>query len=188
MPHAVWKQALRPTPPILRSPVTIVLPINIHNDENEVDEDIEDAEEEIVDNVSVDATLVQDNEQDVPAQDEIVTPTATLQDPIVNTPVPAAPTEAPAQDDVIQDPQQDVPGQVIKFPCSCLDGQCGCCTGALMERFRMKACGNMTFVPEDFIFDVRLSVNNNTVVRRRVSGNICNINFLQHWHKYVFIM
>lgn len=171
VPHVVWRQALRPTPPILKSPVTITLPINVQDEENEVDDELEDAEEEVVDNVSVDASLV-DNEEGVPVEDEIVTPTPPLQDPIVEAPAPAAPTEAPVvQDEIVEEPQEDVPGQVTRFPCSCLDGQCGCCTGAIMERFRMKTCGNMTFVPEDFIFDVKLSVNNNTVIRRRVSGN-----------------
>ncbi|XP_063616664.1 uncharacterized protein LOC134789909 [Cydia splendana] len=40
-----------------------------------------------------------------------------------------------------------------------------------MERFRMKTCGNISFVPEDFVFDVRMSVNNRTVLRRRVSAD-----------------
>lgn len=171
MPHAVWKQALRPTP-ILKSPVTIVLPINVQDDENLVDdEDIEDDTE----NIEVDATLVNDEEV-IPevVQAPEPAPVPAVQDEIVSAPVAVAnvtETEVLQEEDETQPPQQDVPGQVVRFPCSCLSGQCGCCTGAILERFRMKACGNMTFIPEDFVFDVRLSVNNNTVVRQRVSGN-----------------
>ncbi|XP_063357951.1 uncharacterized protein LOC134647530 [Cydia amplana] len=40
-----------------------------------------------------------------------------------------------------------------------------------MERFRMKTCGNISFVPEDFVFDLRMSVNNRTVLRQRVSAD-----------------
>lgn len=162
VPHAIWKQALRPTP-VLKSPVTIVLPINIQDDDNLVDEYAEDDNTE---NLEVDATLV-DNDEVIP---EVI---PAIQDEVVSAPVTVANvTEAAVlQEDDIQAPQQDVPGQVVRFPCSCLSGQCGCCTGAILERFNMKACGNMTFVPEDFVFDVRLSVNNNTVVRQRVSGN-----------------
>lgn len=166
VPHDIWKQALHPTP-ILKSPVTIVLPINVQDDDNIVDEDLEDD----TDNVEIDATLVNDEEV-IP---EVV---SAAQDEIVSAPVAVANvTEAEVlqDDDSVQPPQQGVPGQVVRFPCSCLSGQCGCCTGAILERFRMKACGNMSFIPEDFVFDVRLNVNNNTVVRRRVSGTLIQI-------------
>lgn len=157
VPHSVWKQALHPTP-VLKSPVTIVVPINVQDNDN-IDED--ELEEDEAENVIVDATMV---------TDDVIPEISPVTNPVVQD-IPSAPIENPAET-VVQDEivQQDVPGQVVRFPCSCLDGQCGCCTGAIMERFRMKACGNMTFIPEDFVFDVRLSMNNNTVVRQRVSG------------------
>lgn len=76
----------------------------------------------------------------------------------------------PIDDDAEFSNNTNVVGQVIRFPCSCVSGQCGCCTGTLLQTMNMKACGNISFVPEDFVFDVRLSVNNRTMVRRRVSG------------------
>lgn len=140
-----------------------MVPINVQDDENENDEEID---EDNTENLEIDETLVDNEVSEVIPE--------VVQDEIVSAPVAVANVTETAvlqDDDNIQPPQQGVPGQVIRFPCSCLSGQCGCCTGSILERFRMKACGNMTFVPEDFVFDVRLSVNNNTVVRQRVSGN-----------------
>lgn len=148
---------MQPTP-VLKSAVTITVPINVQAEDgaNEIEDEIEE-EEPIAD-------IVDDN----------TSVTEVLQDPVPVVSSTAAPvvSENPIlQDDVIsQEPTQDVPGQVIRFPCQCRSRQCGCCTGAIMERIRMKACGNISFIPEDFVFDVRMTINNNTVVRRRVSG------------------
>ncbi|XP_046962144.1 uncharacterized protein LOC124531687 [Vanessa cardui] len=157
IPNTIWKEALNPTP-VLKSPVTITVPINVAEEEDENDfEDIENEATEV--NVVVDSTLV-------------------TEEPVVNLPVvtvsPATAnvTQKPVQqDEITPEPTQEVDGQVTRFPCTCASGQCGCCTGTILERFRMKACGNISFVPKDFVFDVRLTVNNNTVVRRRVSAS-----------------
>ncbi|CAD0194681.1 unnamed protein product [Chrysodeixis includens] len=162
VPLSVWRQALQPTP-VLKSPITITVPINVQGDD--YDNEIEDEEE---------------NEEipEIPEETvEAVSEPAALQEPVAVAPVASTPTPVITQTPVLQDEvasqpaQPAVPGQVIRFPCACRAGQCGCCTGALMDRFRMKTCGNITFVPEDFVFDVRMTINNNTVVRRRVSAS-----------------
>ncbi|CAG4965419.1 unnamed protein product [Colias eurytheme] len=165
IPKEIWRQALNPTP-VLKSPVTIVVPVHIaDNDEGDIDEDVdnevlEDAEDPI---------------EPVPAQDPIE---SLPEEPISDIPVTSiAPTVADVtqkptiQNEASESPIQGVNGTLIRFPCRCNTEQCGCCTGALLQRFRMKVCGNISFIPEDFVFDVRLSVNNNTVVRRRVSAS-----------------
>lgn len=151
MPKVVWQQALQPTP-VLKSPVTIVVPVHVAQDENDDIED--DVAEEAADENEVDSSAVVNDEQVVQG--------------VANDTIAAAEvTEKPVQD--VTAPAE-VTGQVTRFPCSCRDGQCGCCTGAILQRISTKACGNISFVPEDFVFDVKLSVNNNTVIRRRVSG------------------
>nr|XP_034833521.1 uncharacterized protein LOC117990167 [Maniola hyperantus] len=157
VPQALWQQALNPTP-VLKSPVTITVPIHVAaEEENEVEEnEIENVVNDGTEvSVSVDNTLINDE----PVTSVTVAPVTTV------SPSPVL------QDGLPEQPVQEVTGQVIRFPCTCNDGQCGCCTGAMMERFRMKACGNISFVPEDFVFDVKLTMNNNTVVRRRVSAS-----------------
>nr|XP_021207707.1 uncharacterized protein LOC101737971 [Bombyx mori] len=159
IPKIVWKQAFDPTP-ILRSPITIVLPIHVQQDDNnEIAGETDDIDTE---NVAVDSTLVEDSPADQ-NNPELVEDT-----PVSISSLSPVSTVTQATD---VEPEQEVVGQVIRFPCSCISGQCGCCTGAILERFKMKTCGNISFVPEDFVFDVRLSVNNNTVVRRRVSAS-----------------
>ncbi|CAK1544583.1 unnamed protein product [Leptosia nina] len=156
VPEAIWKEAFNPTP-VLKSPVTIVVPISVAENENEVnyEEDNEVLEDESPD----DPTPV--SEQPV---DDIGAVSVTS--------VPEVTQKPTVQDDVItQQPEGGVNGTVIRFPCNCMSGQCGCCTGAVLERFRTKACGNISFIPEDFVFDVKLSINNNTVIRRRVSAS-----------------
>lgn len=146
IPLPVWRQAINPTP-VLKSPVTIVVPIHVNDQHNDVEDDTyvdEVTEENVVANVTA-------------VEDEPV---------VITTQAPVSVTQEP-----VQDPPQ-VTGQVTRFPCSCIEGQCGCCTGAILQRFNMKACGNITFVPEDFAFDVKLNVNNNTVGHRRVSGEL----------------
>lgn len=154
VPQSIWRQAFKPTP-VLRSPVTIVLPVHVP-EENEVDDEYLD--EEVVNTTVANDEVLQD-------EDATLAP-VTSEDTVVS--------EAPISEAPVSDPpaQQPVEGQVFRFPCSCINGQCGCCTGAFLDRYRMKTCGNLTFIPEDFVFDVRLSVNNNTVVQQRVSGGI----------------
>ncbi|XP_050671074.1 uncharacterized protein LOC126969582 [Leptidea sinapis] len=152
VPRDVWIQAFEPKT-VLKSPVTIVVPIQVaDNDENEVNIEEEDEVSDIT-------TPVEIFEEPV-SQEPIIssTPSIVTQKPTTVQDQPIAPTGG-------------VNGTVIRFPCTCLSGQCGCCTGAILERFKMKTCGNITFVPEDFVFDVRLSVNNKTVVRTRVSAS-----------------
>lgn len=162
MPAALWKEALQPTP-VLKSPVTIVVPVHVPQNDN-LDED--------------DYLLDEPGTEAVTEQAEVVASTSLpANDPVVQQGEPTQAAEpAVTQPSVVQTEEtttapEQVTGSVIRFPCSCVEGQCGCCTGAILERFRMKACGNITFVPEDFIFDVRLTMNDNTVVRRRVSGS-----------------
>lgn len=161
VPKKLWYQALNPTP-VLKSSVTVTIPIHVAEEEGneEIDNEVEVVENDATEvSVLVDSTLVSDEPiSEVPTQ---VT---------VSSDVPNVTQQPVLQDEITEDPSQQVDGQVTRFPCTCARGQCGCCTGTILERFRMKACGNLTFVPEDFVFDVRLTVNNNTVVRRRVSG------------------
>ncbi|KAI8438266.1 hypothetical protein MSG28_010859 [Choristoneura fumiferana] len=159
IPKSIWREALNPTP-VLRQQATIVLPIHVaQDDENYIEDDEDDIEEPTGDN---EANLV----QDAPVVEPIV------QSEITNAPTVANITEKPLLDEETTTlAPQNVNGSVFRFPCSCVQGQCGCCTGTIMERFKMKACGNISFVPEDFVFDVRMSVNNRTVVRRRVSAS-----------------
>ncbi|KPI97547.1 hypothetical protein RR46_07294 [Papilio xuthus] len=158
VPNSVWKQALHPVP-ILKSPVTIVLPV-------QVPQDYDNEEDEVDDEVPSPIEPVTTVENDVINEDVIQEVTQSSITTI------AAITPAPVEENEVSDnPVEEIEGQVVRFPCNCVKRQCGCCTGSILERVRMKACGNITFVPEDFIFDVRLSVNNNTVVRRRVSAS-----------------
>ncbi|CAG9118141.1 unnamed protein product [Plutella xylostella] len=159
VPVQIWKKAISPTPPILKTQATVVLPVHVESDYN--DEDEEPIDE---DNLVEEAPSPVDDVMENPPVD-----TQTVQADVT----PAAPvTAAPVQDEISNDPTGVVPGQVTRFPCSCVGGGgCGCCTGMLLQRLRMDACGNITFIPEDFVFDVRLSVNNNTVVHRRVSAS-----------------
>ncbi|XP_063549122.1 uncharacterized protein LOC134756224 [Cydia strobilella] len=155
IPKTIWKQALNPTP-VLRQQATVVLPIHVAvDDTNDVEEDEEDLE-------VTEPNIVQAVSE--PVVQDVVTATPAVVPNITEAPI----LDEEASTTVTPD---NVNGSVFRFPCSCVRGQCGCCTGTIMERFRMKACGNISFVPEDFVFDVRMSVNNRTVLRRRVSAD-----------------
>ncbi|XP_026758593.3 uncharacterized protein LOC113518040 [Galleria mellonella] len=154
IPRSIWKQAFNP-PPFLKSSVTIVVPVHVPQDDNEVEYDADDEVTEI--NEVIETTVVNDE---------------VIQEVVAETTVIPNVTESSVQDEEITTTEsQQVTGQLLRFPCACRNGQCGCCTGAILERFNMKACGNISFIPEDFVFDVRLSVNNNTMIRRRVSAS-----------------
>ncbi|GJQ68810.1 hypothetical protein Trydic_g5070 [Trypoxylus dichotomus] len=60
--------------------------------------------------------------------------------------------------------------QQLRLPCSCAEGQCGCCTGMILERFRQKACVNITYEPDDFAITARLTVNNRVLYKNTFSG------------------
>ncbi|KAJ0182663.1 hypothetical protein K1T71_002032 [Dendrolimus kikuchii] len=161
IPQKIWKMALKPTP-VLKSPVTIVVPINVPQDDDDQFE--EDAEETVPENDVVEETPVNEEGAEEPSS-------PVEADPPVNSPgIPTLP-QLPNLPDQQGPGNNDVTGQVTRFPCSCVSRQCGCCTGSVLERFRTKACGNVTFVPEEFVFDVKLSINNSTVVRQKVSAS-----------------
>ncbi|CAD6201216.1 GSCOCG00000021001-RA-CDS [Cotesia congregata] len=56
--------------------------------------------------------------------------------------------------------------------CSCSNLTCGCCAGVNLEffNFDQKACSNITMVPEEFAMDFRLIINDNEVMKQRVTG------------------
>lgn len=63
--------------------------------------------------------------------------------------------------------------QGLRLPCSCVEGQCGCCTGAILDRFRQKICANFTYEPDDFAITAQMTMNGRVVYRNTVSGNAC---------------
>lgn len=58
----------------------------------------------------------------------------------------------------------------LRSPCSCAQGQCGCCTGMILETFRQKACVNVTYEPDDFAFTARITLNNRVMYKNTISG------------------
>ncbi|KAF2899452.1 hypothetical protein ILUMI_06726 [Ignelater luminosus] len=60
--------------------------------------------------------------------------------------------------------------QGFRLPCSCFKGQCGCCTGVILERFKQKACMNVTYEPDEFAFTAALSLNNRVLYKNSISG------------------
>lgn len=177
MPHAIWENAISPAP-VLKSPVTIVVPVYVPPEDNIDDDYIANEPENEVGTETVEDQVVE------VANDTVVESV---------TPNPVAPTSGVQGDQGDQGiegitspaPTRPVNGSLIRFPCRCAGGQCGCCTGAFLQRFQTKACGNITFIPEDFIFDVKLSVNDRTVVRRRVSGKYEKQNLLNKLFKTI---
>lgn len=61
--------------------------------------------------------------------------------------------------------------QGLRLPCTCQSGQCGCCTGIILERFKQKACLNITYEPDDFQFTAAMSLNGRVLYKNSVSGN-----------------
>ncbi|XP_026679436.1 GATA zinc finger domain-containing protein 4 [Diaphorina citri] len=53
-------------------------------------------------------------------------------------------------------------------------GKCGCCTGRLISNFNInipsRGCLNITYIPEDFEFNVKMTYNDRTLAQRRISG------------------
>ncbi|XP_050313360.1 uncharacterized protein LOC126748284 [Anthonomus grandis grandis] len=58
----------------------------------------------------------------------------------------------------------------FRLPCSCFEGQCGCCTGYILDRFNQKACVNMTYEPEEFAVRAVMSLNGVPFLEREISG------------------
>ncbi|CAB0012178.1 unnamed protein product, partial [Nesidiocoris tenuis] len=60
-----------------------------------------------------------------------------------------------------------------KTPCLCTEGQCKCCTGALLQRFnytlRNKACVNVNYNPDDFEFHYKLVFNERVLYQNKMS-------------------
>ncbi|XP_064292565.1 uncharacterized protein LOC128676092 isoform X4 [Plodia interpunctella] len=153
IPQSIWRKAFK-YPPLLKSSVTVVVPIYVPiKDDPENDELDEATIENTVEQTTIPYTTINTTDQLTVAND-----TEAANDTIVSEVIT---TTEPAT----------VAGQLFRFPCSCYKGECGCCSGAILQRFKMKTCGNVTFIPEDFVFDVKLSVNNNTVIHRRVSAS-----------------
>ncbi|KAF7266724.1 hypothetical protein GWI33_019973 [Rhynchophorus ferrugineus] len=60
--------------------------------------------------------------------------------------------------------------QSFRLPCSCFQGQCGCCTGYILDRLNQKACLNMTYEPEDFAVSAVMSLNGVPFYKNSISG------------------
>lgn len=59
---------------------------------------------------------------------------------------------------------------VQRLPCTCRNGICGCCTGFLLNIFRSKACMNITYIPEEFAFEVKMLMNDRVLYKNMLSG------------------
>ncbi|KAG4076918.1 hypothetical protein HA402_015905 [Bradysia odoriphaga] len=59
---------------------------------------------------------------------------------------------------------------VSRLPCTCQSGVCGCCTGVLLSAFRTKGCMNITYIPEEFAFEVKMMMNDAVLYKTRMSG------------------
>ncbi|KAK4871979.1 hypothetical protein RN001_016103 [Aquatica leii] len=60
--------------------------------------------------------------------------------------------------------------QGVRLPCSCQEGECGCCTGPILDRFNQKACLNITYEPDEFAFTAALRLNGRVLYRNSISG------------------
>ncbi|XP_066245570.1 uncharacterized protein [Euwallacea similis] len=58
----------------------------------------------------------------------------------------------------------------FRLPCSCSTGQCGCCTGYILDRLNQKACVNMTYEPEEFAVNAVMTLNDVPFFDRTFSG------------------
>ncbi|XP_049816317.1 uncharacterized protein LOC126263275 [Schistocerca nitens] len=65
-------------------------------------------------------------------------------------------------------------GRAPRSPCSCADGQCGCCTGFLLSQLninlRQRGCVNVTYDPDDFAMNMALYFNDRVLYSNTVSG------------------
>lgn len=58
----------------------------------------------------------------------------------------------------------------FRMPCQCAEGQCGCCTGYILDRLNQKACLNMTYEPEEFAIHAVMYLNDVPFFERTFSG------------------
>jgi len=56
-------------------------------------------------------------------------------------------------------------------PCECNGGVCGCCSRILYDRWKQKACVNITYDPDEFSFTANIMMNDRVLYTRTVSGN-----------------
>lgn len=59
---------------------------------------------------------------------------------------------------------------VLRRPCECQKGVCGCCTGMLFSALRQLGCMNITYHPDDFSFEFKMIMNNAVLYKNRVTG------------------
>lgn len=59
---------------------------------------------------------------------------------------------------------------LLRAPCECRRGVCGCCTGMLFSALRQLGCMNITYSPEDFSFEFKMIMNNAVLYNQRVTG------------------
>lgn len=83
--------------------------------------------------------------------------------PVVAAAAPAVPVAAAP-------PFNPISLLVSRIPCACTNGVCGCCTGMLLQTFNSKGCMNITYIPEEFAFDLKMSMNDRVLYKNRVSG------------------
>ncbi|XP_029166429.1 pheromone-processing carboxypeptidase KEX1-like [Nylanderia fulva] len=55
-------------------------------------------------------------------------------------------------------------------PCECQGGVCGCCSRILYDRWKQKACVNITYDPDEFSFTAHILMNDRVLYTRTVSG------------------
>lgn len=61
--------------------------------------------------------------------------------------------------------------QTARFPCACEGGICGCCTSF----FQQKGCANIGFLPDEFAFEVKMTMNGNVLAKRKLPGKFLHI-------------
>lgn len=57
-----------------------------------------------------------------------------------------------------------------RVPCDCDKGVCGCCTGLFFTALRQFSCLNITYLPEEFSFELKMIMNNAVLYKSRVTG------------------
>lgn len=66
-------------------------------------------------------------------------------------------------------------GGIFQFgyhPCHCLSGVCSCCTGILLDLLKTNGCMNVTYIPEEFAFELKMMINDRVLYKNTVTGNI----------------
>lgn len=67
-------------------------------------------------------------------------------------------------------PVSSVPAQTnpSRLPCECKKGICSCCLGGFF--FNNKGCMNIRYLPEDFAFELKMTLNENVLYKNTMSG------------------